>query len=285
MEVIEHHDVEEFWRSVAALLAADPIRHTSALTVIARLRRGLPFDDEPPIMITAHDEGTAVGVALCTPPWPLLVSALPVRMTQIVAKYLRDNGIRVPGVTGPTAEAAAFARAWQSTTGEKSTVRMNERLYRLDRLIPPAGIAGQSRLAGDDDVPLLARWSEEFANEALPNAPQTDDYESGIAKAISAGTGFLVWELDGEPVAWASARQPTEGMSRIGPVYTPKAQRGNGYGAAVTAAASRWAIDSGAEHVVLYTDLANRTSNSIYQKIGYRHVIDAVEYGFAPIDR
>jgi hypothetical protein len=38
----------------------------------------------------------------------------------------------------------------------------------------------------------------------------------------------------------------------------------------VTAAATATAIAGGAEDVVLYTDLANATSNAIYQAIGYR---------------
>ena len=71
-------------------------------------------------------------------------------------------------------------------------------------------------------------------------------------------------------------------MSRVGPVYTPPALRGRGYGSAVTAAVSAWARDAGADHVLLFTDLANPTSNSIYQKIGYRPVHDTCELEFTP---
>ena len=81
-------------------------------------------------------------------------------------------------------------------------------------------------------------------------------------------------------MAWAAASAPVAGMSRIGPVYTPADLRGHGYGSAVTAAASSWARHSGADHVVLFTDLANPVSNAIYQRIGYRPELDAVEFGF-----
>ena len=70
-------------------------------------------------------------------------------------------------------------------------------------------------------------------------------------------------------------------MSRIASVWTPPEHRGRGFGSAATAAASRWALDAGAEHVVLFTDLANPVSNSIYPKIGYRPVHDAVDLAFA----
>ena len=64
------------------------------------------------------------------------------------------------------------------------------------------------------------------------------------------------------------------------PVYTPPEHRGTGYGSAVTAAVSQHALDAGARDVILFTDLANPTSNSIYQKIGYRPVYDSTELEF-----
>jgi predicted GNAT family acetyltransferase len=66
------------------------------------------------------------------------------------------------------------------------------------------------------------------------------------------------------------------GTARIGPVYTPPPSRGRGYGSAVTAAITELAVRLGAESVVLFTDLANPTSNSIYSRLGYEPVEDRV---------
>jgi predicted GNAT family acetyltransferase len=74
----------------------------------------------------------------------------------------------------------------------------------------------------------------------------------------------------------ARASTPLAGMSRVTSVYTPMALRGHGYGSAVTAAASRWALEAGASDVVLFTDLANPISNAIYPRLEYRPVHDAV---------
>lgn len=60
-------------------------------------------------------------------------------------------------------------------------------------------------------------------------------------------------------------------------MYTSATWRGHGYGSAVTAAASRWALEAGASNVVLFTDLANPISNAIYPRLGYRPVYDAVQ--------
>jgi predicted GNAT family acetyltransferase len=73
---------------------------------------------------------------------------------------------------------------------------------------------------------------------------------------------------------------------RLGPVYTPPEHRGRGYGAAVTAVVSQAALDAGAAHVVLFTDLANATSNALYCRLGYRPVEERVVLKFeAPGER
>ncbi|MGK5090012.1 GNAT family N-acetyltransferase [Bdellovibrionota bacterium FG-2] len=59
----------------------------------------------------------------------------------------------------------------------------------------------------------------------------------------------------------------------IAPVCTPKHLRGHGYASALTAAVSQRYVDLG-KKCLLFTDLSNPTSNSIYQKIGYRPVTD-----------
>jgi predicted GNAT family acetyltransferase len=56
--------------------------------------------------------------------------------------------------------------------------------------------------------------------------------------------------------------------------YTPPQHRRRGYGAAVTTACTHDALCGGAQHVVLFTDLANPTSNTLYQRLGYRPVSD-----------
>jgi predicted GNAT family acetyltransferase len=106
------------------------------------------------------------------------------------------------------------------------------------------------------------------------------DQADAVRERVGHG-GVTLWEAGGEPVAMAGATRQVAGMARIGPVYTPPAHRGRGYGSAVTAAASQRLIDDGTRDVVLFTDLANPVSNSIYQRIGYQAVEDRVSLEFA----
>jgi predicted GNAT family acetyltransferase len=78
----------------------------------------------------------------------------------------------------------------------------------------------------------------------------------------------------------AMLRAPSAGVSRIGPVFTPREWRAHGYGSAVTAAAAHLARDGGVQDVVLFADLANPTSNAIYQRIGFQAVADSVRVEF-----
>jgi predicted GNAT family acetyltransferase len=69
---------------------------------------------------------------------------------------------------------------------------------------------------------------------------------------------------------------------RISWVYTPPSRRRQGYASALVAAMSQKLLDEGRKFCFLYTDLANPTSNSIYQRLGYQPVGDSMYYAFAP---
>ncbi|MEV7027002.1 GNAT family N-acetyltransferase, partial [Kitasatospora sp. NPDC093558] len=192
-----------------------------------------------------------------------------------------DAGSVVGGVSGGVDAVRAFAAAWTATSGCRQSVRENHRLYRLGELTgPPRPPAGRPRQASAADRELVIRWYEEFSAEAdvlAPNIPRSVD------DRIAAG-GLHLWEDGGEPVALAGDSAVVAGMSRIGPVYTPVGRRGRGYGSAVTAAATAHALAGGASEVLLYTDLANPVSNSIYQQIGYRPVEDCLTVDFPAVD-
>jgi len=192
-----------------------------------------------------------------------------------LATRLIETERAISGVSGPLPLAETFAASWWRPEER----RRAERLYRLDALVspePPA--AGASRVAVAADLGLLVRWSEEFQAEA--EGVGHVDLTALVASRI-ARRELVVWETDGRPVAFAGASVPVGGMSRVGPVYTPPELRGKGYGTAISHAASAKVRAEGATEVLLFTDLSNLTSNSIYRAIGYRPVSDYVSIVFA----
>jgi predicted GNAT family acetyltransferase len=92
----------------------------------------------------------------------------------------------------------------------------------------------------------------------------------------SGGTSF--WVVDGEPVSYAGAYNFTPNGVRVGPVYTPPEHRRRGYAAALVAEVTERELNNGRAFAYLYTNLANPTSNALYQRIGYRRVGEAFDY-------
>lgn len=271
MDAVVHVTLESFDAATHDRLTADPVRNTMALTSLDRVRRS-PDTEEPPVLITFHDDGDVVGSLIRTPPWSYQVADLPLTAVELAVDVAAKVDRDAPGVIGPREKSEAFATA----SGKSVTGSLATRQYRLGTLKPPT-IAGTSRMATEDDVELLGAWREAFLREAVPDAPAVPATEA-MRTSVRLGHGHALWEINGTPVAWAVASLPQADMTRIGPVYTPHEHRRHGYGAAVCAIATQWALDQGAVEVLLFADLTNPTSNSIYRRIGYEPLDDWAEF-------
>ena len=279
MDVRHYEDPQAFMALAGPFYGKDTLWHTVALTVMARfftMKRA-----HEPVMATLHDGSDLIGVAFRTPPWPVVSSGLPTDpglLETFLTRWLEIDP-DLPGASGPRENVEALGDAWTRLTGGTTEEVLAGRLYRLEQLAPPM-VPGRPRAATEDDIDLLVKWRADFASEALPEQRSHNEDAAQVRRLFEMGDSVLLWEDGGEPVSWAVASAPIGGMSRVGPVYTPPERRAHGYGSAVTAAVSRIAREAGARDVILFTDLANPTSNSIYQKIGYRPVYDSSELQF-----
>lgn len=264
--------------------------------VVADEARGVTPEREP-YFATASRDSRVVGAALMTPPFQLVLSCVgdpdddaadaadmaDADLAAIAADLAADLAgfpTAPPGVLAPVEVAQAFAAAWCEPRGLVARRTMAERVYRLERVIPPAADPGTVRIAGAADRDLLLDWVDAFLAEAL-GGPDHAQAVSVVDRALDHGQRtFYLWEVDGEPVSFAAAGGPTPNGIRIGPVYTPPSLRGHGYASAVTAAASQAQLDQGLRFVFLLTNLDNPTSNKIYQAIGYEPVIDLDQLRF-----
>jgi GNAT superfamily N-acetyltransferase len=248
---------------IAALLseivAADPVRGTVLGTVLTSLED------------TAWCARWADGVAVRSGRgYPLVLHGSASGVAGELAGALQS----VPGWTvlsGPAGAVRAVAAALPERT---PTHEMAQRLFRLDELVAPE-VAGRPMIATERDGDLVLGWYRAFAAEAHAVVA---DAERAAARIV-AERGCFLWCVDGTAVSMAARRPVLAGSARIGPVFTPSEHRGHGYGSAVTAAATRSVMAEGAVPV-LFTDLANPTSNRIYQALGYRPVEDRLMITF-----
>jgi len=278
MEVRFHESAEEFRAVAEPFYGRDPVGHTIELTV---LRGALPDDS---LLLTVWENSEIVGAALQTPPYPLACNGIPARSVDLVAAEVATMRPDLTGVRGAGRSAVAYADAWRAITGRVGSVIAEERLYRLGTLAPPSGVDGVSRAASDDDRAVLVDWVEQFFVEAFSHSRDNQAGQEFIRTAQDKGDQFLLWIVDGLPVSMAMLRAPAARVSRIGPVFTPVDRRGHGYGSAITAAAAALALSRGVDDVVLFADLANPTSNGIYQKFGFEPAADNVRFEFAAVD-
>jgi predicted GNAT family acetyltransferase len=278
MEVRLHDSVDDFREVAVDIYRCNPVEATVELMVL----RGRVMDRNPaPLLVTVWNGGAAVGAAFQTLHSPLLCTGLPEATVADVVAEIVGMQPSLNGVRGPRAIATKFAAAWRVATGMLSAVSAEEQLYRLERLHPPTAVAGESRTARDGDRDMLVDWLNRFRAEAFGVVADPAVDARQVRTAKEGPDEFLLWTLDNIPVTMAGVRLPTAGVSRLGPIYTPTDRRGHGYGAAAGAAAAAWALEAGADEVVLFAELANRRINAIYQSMGFRPVSEFVRIDFS----
>ncbi|MFI7358777.1 GNAT family N-acetyltransferase [Streptomyces avidinii] len=268
-------DLAAYMSAAGPAVAARPVSHTMMLTVTdALLRRGTgAYGDRTPFFgWWTGPDGAVAGGLLCTPPFPVLLAVLPEEAVRELGAALATEPL-LAGAHGFNAlrpDAEVLAEAW----GRPTRIAEELRLYRLAGLAAPdPAPAGKARPATEADLPLLLEWLTAFNAEAgVPGKAS----ETFLRDRISYG-GILLWEHAGAPVSLAAFSRTIGSAARVGPVYTPPEHRGRGYAAGITHAASEAAYAAGATEVLLFTDLANPTSNGIYLRLGYTPVEDRAE--------
>jgi predicted GNAT family acetyltransferase len=214
-----------------------------------------------------------------TPPFHLLVAGQAQAALEELVATVHGDGVPVPGVNGVVPEAEVFAASWAHATGAQTRRSMSLRMYATASVTPVPAAAGGMRAAGDSDRGLLAEWAHAFADETgLQGGP--GEIARSVVARVGADPGMVLWEVGGTTVAMAGASISSPGIARVGPVYTPPEHRRRGYATSLVAAWTDQLLSRGIRRCALFTDLANPTSNSIYQAVGYRPVADAVEIDF-----
>lgn len=258
--------------AASTFLESDPIQHNLLLTLLNfRVER-----PEPGRYAWVTDDAAVVGVLFQSPlTFHAQLSPMPATAAIALAEAVAPIAPDLPGAAGDAATAARFAGAWASALRMPVTPMHGQRIYRLGTLVEPTGVPGELRMPDANELPLLTEWFIDFGVETNQTAPP--DPAAAMGRAVEAGR-FRVWD-DGGAVCMVGAVAPTCGVARVAPVYTPPEHRGRGYAAACTAGVSRGYVESGAA-VILYTELANPTSNGVYARIGYEPVAELVHYRF-----
>ena len=278
MNLTVHQTIGTFLAETEAILSQNEVTNGLILGVALRLKQDPARFEHAPYLATVHDGADLAAAGLMTPPHGLVVYARPgdpAPAMRLLAADVVAGGWPLPTVNGVVDVSQAFAGAWQALTGGTVTVAIAMRVFELREVASPAGGAGSLRCATPADLDQVFAWATAFRDEAIPSdAPPKREL---LARSIADENVYL-WEDGGQVVSIAAkGRRTAHGVS-VGLVYTPPELRGRGYASACVAALSQVILDQGAGFCTLFTDLANPTSNSIYQKIGYRPVCDFTQF-------
>lgn len=273
-------DIAAFLSEVQAFLEADEARFNLVLAILDSLRRG-EQKQQPFFGLVKNNMGELDTIAIRTPPWQLLLATGSEEGLGAIADNLLEKHADIPGVHGLEHESKTFAQLWSERTGLMAVNSKQLRSYMVVEVNAPDNVSGTMRQADLNDAPLIAEWSEEFHRDAGTNDPEKERRDR-TAFMLEQGR-LVLWEVEGKPVTMAGWHPSPPRAARIGYVYTPPEMRRHGYATALTAELSQHLLGSGLARCFLFTDLANPTSNGIYQKIGYKPVGDYWEYRFEKV--
>jgi predicted GNAT family acetyltransferase len=278
MELTRHESAESFLTQAGAFLAAREAEHNLILGLSSRLKVSPLMYGERAYYAVVADGGRVVAATMRTPPHNLILSEVDDDAAiGLLLEDARSEFGSLPGVVGPKKPVARFAEAW----GGPARLEIAQRVFRADHVDPPAEVPGAMRDYERGDRELAARWMDAFVDEALPEPPPESSEQFVDRRDEDADGGIVLWEDEGRAVSMAGFGGRTPNGTRIGPVYTPPELRGRGYASALTAALTQRLLDGGLRFCFLFTDLANPTSNSIYQRIGYEPVSDVDLWTFS----
>jgi len=197
----------------------------------------------------------------------------------ILVDNILMNDTHIPGVMAEKSLAERFAQIYSEKRGVKYKIIKNHRIYELSEVNSKIPRIGDVRLATEKDMSFLPYWMQGFDSDCFGDSLATGSNIENYLYRMSVNRLYIL-EDNGTPVAMAKISRDVQTVCVVGLVYTPPYFRGKGYATSCVAAVSQIGLDRGFAKCVLYTDLANPISNSIYMKIGYKPICDSADIKF-----
>lgn len=271
IEVSFSDDAAWVLNKAKVFLGSKPVHHNVILTLLhARVA-----EHKPGRYWVATDGDAVVGFVFQSPlSFQAIVTPMAPEVVPPLVDAISDAKVRLPGVTGDVTTAAHFAGQWAERQKSAVVPFMGQRIYEVDEVEVPTAVRGHFRKAVIGDRERLIDWVCRFYADT---GVQDSSSESIVDRRLPAGQLYL-WDNAGA-VSVASRTVPVEGVVRVQLVYTPPENRSKGYASACVARLSKQIRDEG-YRCILYTDLGNPISNSIYRRMGYRAVVEGIQYRF-----
>ena len=287
IEIISHNQASELISLSGAYLEQNECENNRPIYLAYRFAE-TPHrqDSEPPFLFSILDQKKAIGVAIIIPGWKMILSKIGTELQSAIVhfvRHLREMDVRIPAVWGPAAETQAFSDCWvEGRRDVSSKVVMQMRLFEAKTVVDLPPSPGKLRLASMDDYPFMGQWHSAYWEETF-GEPANFEFAKSYAERAIKNQELYIWDHNG-PVSIARTDRPTKNGIAIHTVYTPPEHRNKGYATTCVLLLTQKLLSERYSFCCLHTDLSNPTSNSIYTKIGYVPVADALEFDFVSSD-
>jgi len=285
MEAKFYENVEEFYNVAYPFLLKHEAENNLPLAILISLKKSKNYyEEEKPLLFSLINNKELELIALRTPPHDLLISYTDnLEHINALVDELFKRKEKLPGVLSFKEAADTFANLWCEKNSLKCNLFRKERVFKLERVSKVCLGDRHFSVASKAHQTLVLKWVEEMMREALIDVTDEviDQSKKTFAKEFEENrSSFYLLFDDSEPISMVRKAGKTPNGNFVNYVYTPLSLRRKGYATECVAKLSKKLLEEGNKYCFLFTDLSNPTSNSIYQKIGYRPVIDENHYKF-----
>jgi len=285
MEARFYEEVDDFYDIAYPFLLAREAENNLLLSLLNSLKENIHrYGKEMPLLFSLTDYDDVKLIALRTPPRDIIISYIDdLNFIEVLVEELLKRNEKLPGVLSFKEAADKFAELWCEENSLKPNLFRKERIFKLEEVSKDTIGTKKFSVASKTHQTIVLKWAEEMIKEALAETTEEDiewmtnnlknEFEENKSKM------FLLFD-NNEPVSMVRKAGRTPNGNFVNLVYTPPSLRRNGYATECVAKLSKNILEEGNKYCFLFTDLSNPTSNSIYQKIGYRPVIDENHYKF-----
>jgi len=287
MELKEHKDPQALRRLIEPKLLENESQNNLFLGLLILYCEQPELQEDDHFWFSIEDNGKIQLAGWRTPPFPFGLWAseeIFEPALECFLAYLKDKNKEVPGVIAQKYLADRFSTLAKAAFNLESYFTMEQGLYECREVDPSLLGSGTLRQVEPSELELITDWMIAFYVDVLNREPLRSETRERIATEIELGM-YLFYEVEGRPVSAAAFARPMINGITVNMVYTPDEFRRQGHATACVAQLTQKLLKEGWKFTALYTDLNNPTSNSIYQKIGYRRVGESAEIRFKPVTR
>jgi predicted GNAT family acetyltransferase len=261
-----YKDNQEFLETFLDFLNQDEVKNSLLIGIAQR-----PMLEDFHYVSSIIDNRVLLGVLAGK---NLIISANTLKMDVYndLVKHMAE--IEYPGIIGEKQTSLMYQKAYKEFCGKDMILEMNQRIYVCKQVLTDTKIEGVVRLATSDDYETLKYWANEFVSEVEGYPVPMEESNQTLDRLLN-NDGVYVLVKDGVLLSMAARSRPWRNTETISYVFTPKSLRRKGYASKVVEVLTKIILQE-KEQVTLYTDLANPTSNSIYQKIGFKPYCDSI---------